>query len=72
MITGVSGDKGSLSTLTDIITNPVARDPADRLIYYGINAVTRITGEDVRPKPVEEMDLEIARQRVLELIRTNK
>lgn len=72
MITGVAGDKSSLSTLTDIISGSIKGDPADRLIYYGINAVTRITGKDVRPKPVEEMDLELTKHRVLEMIKTIK
>jgi hypothetical protein len=70
MIAGVLGDNASLPTLVEILSGKVKGDPGDRLIYYAINAVTRITGKDVRPKPVEEMDLEIAQKKVLELVGT--
>jgi len=38
------------------------------MIYYAINAVTRLIGIDVRPVPAEEMDLESTRQKVLKML----
>ena len=49
------------------------RDVSDgRCIYYAINAVTRLTKTDVREKPVEEMDIEKTRFKVLELLKEKK
>jgi hypothetical protein len=44
----------------------------DRCIYLAINAVTRLTGIDVRDRPVEEMDIENTRKKILELIDDKK
>ena len=61
---GVVGDASVLSTLRDVLQG----DPKDRCVYHAINAVTRLTKKDVREKPVEEMDVEKTRQRVLDML----
>jgi hypothetical protein len=63
---GVVGDASVLPTLQEILTTG---NPKDRCVYHAVNAVTRLTNEDVREKPVEEMDIEKTRERVLELLR---
>jgi hypothetical protein len=69
---GVVGDAAALPTLRAILeessTERFLRDTRDRCVYYAINAVTRLVKEDVRDAPVEEMDLEQTRRRVLELL----
>jgi hypothetical protein len=65
---GVVGDPSVLPVLQEILGG----DPKDRCVYYAINAVTRLTKKDVREKPVEEMDVEKTRKRVLELLRDKK
>jgi hypothetical protein len=65
---GVVGDATALPTLRDILGG----DPKDRCVYYAINAVTRLTKKDVRDKPVEEMDIEKTRRKVLDLLREGK
>jgi hypothetical protein len=68
---GVGGDAKVLPTLREIIeADP--KDAKDRYIYYAINAVTRLTKKDVREKPVEEMDVEKTRRKVLELLGDGK
>ena len=47
-------------------------DPKKRPAYYAINAITRILKKDVREKPVEEMDIEKTRKKVLELLKDIK
>ena len=74
---GVVGDKAALSVLREILaTDPPKgnrRDASDeRCVYLAINAVTRLTKTDVRHKPVEEMDIEKTRQKVLNLIKDRK
>jgi hypothetical protein len=82
MMIGVAGEKSALSTLRGILPRDpgeespmstilgiLSRDPRDRSVYYAINAITRITKIDVRDKPVEEMDLEITRGKVLDMLR---
>jgi hypothetical protein len=74
---GVVGDEAALPVLRDILaTEPPQGKPRDasdgRCVYYAINAVTRLTKQDVRDKPVEEMDIEKSRLKVLELIRDKK
>ncbi|MGL6096853.1 MAG: hypothetical protein ACRC7O_13785 [Fimbriiglobus sp.] len=65
---GVVGDATALPALRDIIqANKLEYD-----VYAAINAVTRITKKDVRGKPVEEMDLDTVRPKVLELLRDVK
>jgi len=61
---GVIGDAAAFPMLREILHG----DPTDRDVYHAINAVTRLTKTDVRPKPVEEMDLKETQQKVLELI----
>jgi hypothetical protein len=61
---GVVGDASALSALRDAMQG----DPKDRCVYYAINAVTRLTKKDVRDKPVEEMDVEKTRRRVLDAL----
>jgi len=70
---GVVGDEAALPVLKHILAadppKGAPRGASDaRCVYYAINAVTRLTGKDVRDKPVEEMDIEKTRRRVLDLI----
>jgi hypothetical protein len=65
---GVVGDAKALPALRDILGG----DPKDHCVYYAINAVTRLTKTDVRDKPVEEMNIEKTRRKVLELLRDRK
>jgi hypothetical protein len=74
---GVVGDDAALPVLREILaTEPSEGKPREasdgRCVYYAINAVTRLTKKDVRDKPVEEMDIEKTRQRVLDLISDKK
>ena len=71
---GVVGDEAALSVMRQILaaepTKGKAREASEeRCVYYAINAVTRLTKEDVRDKPVEQMDIEKTRLKVLELIK---
>lgn len=76
---GVVGDAAAFPTLREILESKPKKEldlfgkpPKDRFGYYAINAVTRLTGKDVRDKPVEEMDVEKVRSKVLELIKDKK
>lgn len=74
---GVVGDKAALPILRDILaTDPPKGKPRDasdgRCVYLAINAVTRLTKTDVRDKPVEEMDIEKTRQKILNLLSDKK
>ena len=80
---GIVGDASALPALREILLNPErpvldAIDPegmkkaADRRVYHAINAITRLTRKDVRPQPIEEMDVEAARRKVLELMPADK
>jgi hypothetical protein len=71
---GVVGDKAAFPVLSDILSaDPPKGEPRTasngRCVYYAINAVTRLTKRDVRDEPVDEMDIEQTRQRVLDLIK---
>ncbi len=83
IIVGVAGDVTALPALRDILVlsggpydpyEAAIRDAVgggaseDRCVYYAINAVTRLTGTDVRELPVEEMDTAAVRPRVLALL----
>lgn len=68
MMIGVVGDKAALTTLRDALGG----DPNDRCVYHAINAIIRLTKKDVRDKPVEEMDVEKTRRKVLELLPSGK
>jgi NADPH-dependent ferric siderophore reductase len=80
MVIGVIGDETALTALREILTRAPAErhkydspeidmsDSQDRFVYLAINAITRLTKKDVRPKPVEEMDVEATRRKVLELL----
>jgi hypothetical protein len=68
MTIGVIGDPTALPTLREILGG----DPKDRCVYHAINAVTRLTKKDVRDNPVEEMDVEKTRRKVLDLLRDVK
>jgi hypothetical protein len=79
VLIGLVGDRSALPVLRDILVadRPKKRDllssPSDdRCIYLAINAVTRLTGIDVRDRPVEEMDIENTRKKILELIDDKK
>jgi hypothetical protein len=65
ILVGAAGDSGALPQLTEIIRDG---DPADRKTYYAINAATRLIGKDVRPRPLEDMDLTEAKTRILPLL----
>jgi hypothetical protein len=65
---GVVGDATALPMLRDILES----EPKDRCAYYAINAVTRLMKTDLRDKPVEEMDVEETRRKVLGLLRDGK
>ncbi len=65
---GVVGDATVLPTLRGILGG----DAKGRCVYHAINAVTRLTKKDVRDKPVEEMDVESTRRRVLNLLRDRR
>ena len=65
---GAVGDTTAIPTLREILGG----DPKDRCVYHAINAVTRLTGQDVRDKPVEEMDVVGTRDRVLTMLRDFK
>lgn len=74
---GVVGDKAALPVLKEVLaTDPPKGEPRGasdgRCVYLAINAVTRLTRTDVREKPVEEMDIEKTRRKVLELLRDRK
>src|SRR5262249_54029614 len=74
---GVVGDTTALPTLREILEakrnpNKTAGSSTDRCVYHAINAVTRLTKKDVREKPVEEMDLEKTRRKVLDLLKDKK
>jgi hypothetical protein len=68
IMVGVVGDASALSALRDALQ----RDPKDRRVYYAINAITRLTKQDVRDKLVEEMDVVKTRQRLLDMLRDRK
>lgn len=63
ILAGVAGDTSALPLLKDAMSKE--GKSANRLTYYAINAITRITKKDVRDRPVEEMDIEQTRDRVL-------
>ncbi len=75
---GVTGDGGALQILRDILAAEPTKgkrqddDSDKRCIYYAINAATRLIKIDVRNKPVEEMDIEKTRKKVLDLIKEKK
>ena len=61
---GVAGDASALPALR----GPLAGEPKDRCAYFAVNAITRLTGKDVRDKPVEEMDVEKTRRRLIDTV----
>jgi hypothetical protein len=62
---GVVGNFSALLTLRGILED----NSAEFAVYYAINAITRLTKTDVRDQPVQEMDLEKTRRRVLAMLR---
>jgi hypothetical protein len=74
---GVVGNEAALPVLRVILATEAPkgkrRESSDgRCVYYAINAVTRLTKKDVRDRPVEEMDIEKTRLKVLDLIKDKK
>ena len=74
---GIVGDKAVLPDLGEILAavppKGMPREASNgRCIYYAINAITRLAKQDVRDKPIEEMDIEKTRLKVLELINYTK
>lgn len=63
-LVGVVGNAAAFPTLRGIL----AGDPKDRTVYFAINAITRLTGKDVRDMPIEDMDVEKTRRKILELL----
>ena len=68
VLIGAIGDNEALSKLGRVIRH--YDEP--KLVYHAINAVTRITGKDLRTKPVEEMDLEANKEQILDLIKQRR
>jgi hypothetical protein len=68
ILTGVVGDATALPTLREILGG----DPNDHCVYYAVNAITRLAKKDLRDKPVEEMDVEKTRRKILDLLREAK
>lgn len=64
-LVGLAGDASALPVLTEIIRDGKADD---RKTYYAINAATRLCGTDVRDKPVETMDIDATRAKLLPLL----
>lgn len=74
---GVVGDKSALLALRETLaSDPPQGEHRDvsnaRCVYHAINAVTRLMKTDVRDRPVEEMDIEKTRRRILELMEMRK
>ena len=51
-----------------LLTPGWREDDFRRVKDYAINAITRLTKQDVRERPVEEMNVEKTRQRVLDTV----
>lgn len=71
MLIGFIGDKTAIPALVsimDLYSRPDRPDPEKRNSYYAVNALTRIIGEDVRDKPVEQMDLDTSRMNMNKLL----
>ena len=71
------GDEAVLPLLREVLaTEPLQGKPREssdgRRVYYAINAVTALMKKDVRDRPVEEMDIETVRLKVLDLIKEKK
>jgi len=69
---GHVGDKSALPTLKEVLKGKSLDHSDGRCIYNAVNAVTRLTGIDLRDKPVESMDLEKVRTKVLESLNSVK
>jgi hypothetical protein len=73
---GTVGDATALPTLRRILEgrreDRLGDESDDRCIYYAINAVTRLTKRDVRDKPVESMDIETTRRRIIDVLRDDR
>ena len=69
---GLVGDKMALPVLRRILEGPeqdgLGDESDDRCTYHAINAVSRLAKKDLRDKPVEEMNVENTRRRVLEFL----
>ena len=66
MILGFAGNRDVVPKLVKIMDVAAAQTQQhkQRNAYYAANAITRIMGEDVQDRPIEEMDLERMRERV--------
>jgi hypothetical protein len=62
---GLVGDDSALPVLREILD----RDKEERVVYYSINAITRLTNKDLRDKPVEEMDVKKTRECVIDFLK---
>ncbi len=63
IIVGTVGDATALPHLRTIMMGDV-----DRNAYFAINAITRLLGTDVRPQPIEHMDVLETRKKIAELL----
>ena len=71
MLIGFIGDKKAIPELESIMdqyAKPERPEHEKRNSYYAINALTRIIGEDVREKPVEQIDLDTSRMNIHKLL----
>ena len=62
VVIGVVGNATAVPLLQSILET----EPKGRCLYHAINAVTRLTKKDLREKPVEEMDVDRVREKVLD------
>jgi hypothetical protein len=71
MLIGYIGDNTAIPELEGIMdqfASPDRPEHEKRNSYYAINALTRLIGEDVRDKPVEQMDLNTSRTNIHKLL----
>jgi hypothetical protein len=64
ILAGVAGD----ASLLPFLKERIGGDPRSRETYHAVNSATRLLGKDVRGTPVEEMDIEVVRPKLLQLL----
>lgn len=74
VLIGYVGDSSALGALTSIMNRYGSAEERhiQRKAYYAINAITRITGKDLRSIPIEEMDVAKMANLVREYVGTQK
>lgn len=71
---GVAGNSAVIPCVREILlSQPIlnARGSNDRIVYYAINALTRLSKKDVRTHPVEQMDIRKNRDLVIQSLAAN-